>query len=83
MMVSHFSTMLLDAKVLGKKVLAFLPEEKRELVMYLHTDEVIFEKKRLYDGIIQVWNASNDHTFTEEMIDSSIDTLRTIENDIS
>ena len=83
MIVSHFSTMLLDAKVLGKKVLAFLPKERRELVMYLHADEVIFEKKRLCDGIVRVWKTSNDHTLPEEMIDSSIDTLRTIENDIS
>ena len=52
LILSHFSTILLDAKIMNKNVLAFLPEKKLHLVDYLDEREISFYKNDLYDKII-------------------------------
>jgi hypothetical protein len=82
MVVSHFSTMLLDAKVLGRKVLAYVPKEKRELVKYLGKDEVVFEDNNLYKEIVGIWFNHKSDILQEEIVDLKQDPILLIEKEI-
>jgi hypothetical protein len=82
MVISHFSTMLLDAKIIGKKVLAFLPKDKVELVEYLQKNEVVYNKKKLYSSIMENWNTQKNLQSLEYIIDLNINTLEVLNNEI-
>ena len=79
MIVGQFSTMLLDAKIAGKKVFAFLPEEKKSLVEYLDADEIAFEASDAYNKIKNLM--STDCLSASGHIVAGIDTVAIIEQE--
>jgi len=82
LVISHFSTIFLDAKVMGKQILAFLPEDKKELVAYLDRREIAFDKIELYDKIIVALMEYETEQFSSEIIDLTLNSLKVIENEI-
>jgi len=48
LIISHFSTMLLDAQIMGKHVLAFLPKNKIDLVSYMKDKNIFHNQDKLY-----------------------------------
>jgi len=83
MLISHFSTMLLDAKVLDKKVLAFLSKEQKGMVAYLDNNEVVFDKNELYKEIVTLFNTTKGMKLSKNIIDFDLNTVEIIENEIS
>ena len=81
LILSHFSTMLLDAKVLNKHVLAFLPEEKLHLVGYLNINEVVVTKDDLYNKIMFLLKEKLIPSC--EIIDIELNTVNIIESNLS
>ena len=81
MIVSQFSTMLFDAKVIGKKVFAFLPEEKKNLIEYLDENEYSFETKEACKKIkrLILLNESKFDISALKLIDFTLDPLKIIE----
>ena len=53
MLVSHFTSMFLDAKILNKKVLAYVPKELLPVVGYLDDNEIVVTKDLLYKKILE------------------------------
>jgi len=83
MVISQFSTMLLDAKVIGGSVLAFLPEKNKHLVNYLNDDEVYCEIDKLGSVITHLIFHPQCNTINENyIIDFHKNTLRLIEDEI-
>jgi len=80
LILSHFSTMLLDAKVVNKKVLAFLPEEKLHLVGYLNENEVVFDKQNLLNKIIFL--LSKESNYLSDIVDPELNTVDIIEREL-
>lgn len=77
LILSHFSTMLLDAKIMNKNVLAFLPKEKLHLVGYLNMNEVISNKDDLFHKIIFLLNKKSNSSCN--IIDFELNTVNIIE----
>ena len=82
-LISHFSTMLLDAKVLEKKVLAFVSKEEKEMVGYLSNNEIITEEKELSMAIIKLLRTNKGIELSTNIIDFELNTLETLKYAIS
>jgi len=81
LILSHFSTMLLDAKVMNKNVVAFLPKEKLHLVSYLNEDEVALHKDDLFNKIIFLLNKESAPLCN--VIELKLNTINLIEKEVS
>lgn len=81
LIISHFSTMLLDAKVMNKNVLAFLSEEKSHLVDYLNIEEIIFNKEDLFNKLISLLEEKSTSFCT--ILDLELNTISLMERELS
>lgn len=77
LIISQFSTMLLDAKSIGKKVFSFLPFNQKKLVGYLNEDEIAFTYLDAYMKIMKIIN--NKKEVNESIIDLNMNTVKVIE----
>ncbi len=83
LIISHFSTILLDAKVVGKNILAFVPVEHDNLVNYLESDEIVYNKDTLYMSIINIFHQGKGKNTFQNIINLQIDTKEIIRDAIS
>lgn len=77
LIISQFSTMLLDAKSIGKKVFSFLPFNQKKLVGYLSEDEIASTDLGAYMKIMKIIN--NKKEVDESIIDLNMNTVKVIE----
>jgi len=83
LIISHFSTILLDAKVVGKNVLAFVPLGHHNLVNYLEFDEIVYDKDTLYESIVNIFHQKKDINTFKSIINLQLDTKEIIIDAIS
>jgi len=76
LVISQFSTMLYDAKSMGKKAFAFLPEKQRHLVSYLKEEEVISDYKEASNKVLELLNKNRKEKLD---IAKKIDTLEIVD----
>lgn len=90
MIISHYSTALLDAKFLGKLTYAYLnPENKqKEYVSYLKQDDVLYGKHELLEKIEYALNNSiagkpDNKYLDNKYIDQSVNPMEIVKNEIN
>jgi hypothetical protein len=81
LILSHFSTIFLDSKVLNIKVIAFIDENQKELVGYLNKQEICFSKMDLCKKIEKILDEEMLDNSLENIIDLDINTLKVLENE--
>jgi hypothetical protein len=83
LILSHFSTIFLDAKILNRKVIAFLEEDQQELVAYLNIEEICCSKNDLYEKIEKILDEDMFHVSLKNIINLDINTLKVLEDEIN
>ena len=82
LILSHYSTIFLDAKVLNRKVLAFLDKEQEELVRYLDKEEICFYKNDLYIHLEKILRKKIFDNSLDDIINLNSDILKVVEDEI-
>jgi hypothetical protein len=83
LIISHFSTIFLDTKVLKKNVLAYIPETKIDLVQYLEKDEICYDEEICYSNICNILNKkAKINVLPISVLNNQINSLEIIVNEI-
>jgi len=79
LVISQFSTMLYDAKSMGKKAFAFLPAKQLDLVSYLNKKEIATNYGEAYNKILRLLSEYSKENQQEE---NNLDTRKIIDAEI-